>query len=373
MDTRKTVISVITAWLSIATFFAETSESYSYYVCTSNGEIVKWPDKKINWRAGKNSFSSSDWRDHLLKANSRWNQAPGDFTFGVDTWSDSSVSRGNSQNEIWFSSNQNILDGAPATCYRWAKCSGTVKWREKDIIFDSERKWSRSNNMYSKTIYGGDWRNWGATALHEMGHALGITHTNNTFNIMGSDQTHVMVNNGKIRFYAGEDGGNGEAFLYGQTDTSPRNDLGVTHWKYGEASGEYSSHWFCRMYYITGENVGSIPWLTDRRRYKVKLGGTYKAQFTFENNGYYDKSDIDVAWYISTNSNITTNDNRIRTGTMTLNRNKAYTTEHTVTIPSGGYEVGDELYLGVIVDYTGKITEFSSFNNATYLPILIVD
>lgn len=163
MDTRKTIISVIVASLSIAALFSETAKPYSYYVCTSNGKIVKWPDKKINWRAGKNSFNT--------------------------------------------------------------------------------------------------------TALHEMGHALGIAHADNTYNIMG----------------------------------------------------------------------------------------------------------VDVAWYISTNSNITTHDKRIRTRTMTLNRGKAYTTEHTVTIPSSGYEVDDELYLGVIVDYTGKISEFSNFNNATYLPILIVN
>ncbi len=373
MNTQKMIKGVIAAWLSIAALFSERSLPYSYYICSNNDDILKWPDKRINWRAGKNSFEASEWRDHLLKANNRWNQAPGDFTFGVDTWSDSSLSRGNSQNEIWFSSNQNILDGAPATCYRWAKCSAPVRWREKDIIFDSDLKWSRSNNMYSKTIYGGDWRTWGATALHEMGHALGLAHTNNTYNIMGSDQTHVMVNNGQIRFYAGEDGGNGDVFLYGKTGTSPTSDLGVTHWKYGEADGEYSSHWFCRMYHTNDDKVSSVPWLTDRRRYKVQLGGTYKAEFTFENNGYYDKSGVDAAWYISTNSNITTMDNRIRTGTLTLNRNKVYTTRHTVTIPSSGYEVGDELYLGVIVDYTGKITEFSNFNNATYLPILIVD
>lgn len=373
MNTRKTIISVIAAWLAVATFFAETSKSFRYYVCKSNGTIVKWPDKKINWRAAKNTFKPIEWREHLLKANSRWNQAPGDFTFGVHTWSDSDVKRGNKQNEIWASNKQSILDGAPAICFRWAKCSGTVQWREKDIIFDSKLKWSRLNNMYSKTTYGGDWLIWGATALHEMGHALGITHVNSTYNIMGSDQRHVMVNNGKVRFYAGEDGGNGEVFLYGKTKTGTKSDLGVTHWKYGKASGEYSAHWFCRMYYTNGNNVGWVPWRTDLRRYKVKLGNTYKAQFTFENNGYYDKSNVDVAWYISTNSNITTQDNRIRTSTMTLNRNKVYTTEHTVTIPSSGYEVGDELYLGVIVDYTGKITEFSNFNNATYLPILIIN
>ncbi len=100
-------------------------------------------------------------------------------------------------------------------------------------------------------------------------------------------------------------------------------------------------------------------------------GQTYKVEFTYENNGYYDKSGVDVGYYISTNDNITTLDTLIATSTKTLNRNKASTSTKTLTLPAW-LVVGQTYYVGVIVDYTKSIAEYSSTNNATYLPIRIL-
>jgi hypothetical protein len=346
--------------------------AYSHLHC--NGNNLRWPDHEINWRAGQNSFpEGSSWRTALTTANSRWNQAPGDFTFGIRNWGEEHLGRSNSQNEIWFSDNQDVLDGAPAICYtRYICFLGIRDYIEADVIFDADVDWSTSTSVWSKRGYGGDFRPWGTTALHEMGHALGLKHVDYTYNIMGEDWTHIFSNGDDVRHYVGEDAGSGDVHLYGQTDNVNKDDLAVTHWKYGSADGAYSEHIPCRIYNLDDSNVSREDEVADGfKRYLVRAGESYKVQFTFENNGYFDHEDVDVAHYVSTNRWISTGDTRVRTGTMTLNRNTVYTAKHTITLPDD-LVVGGIYYVGVIVDYTSEITEFINSNNATYLPIRIV-
>jgi len=348
----------------------EVAVGHTHWHCS--GGNLKWYGEKLNWRAGKNSFpSGSSWRTALTTVNARWNQAPGEFRFGIRNWGEKYVGRSNGQNEIWFSRSSSLLDGAPAICYYRYSCAGSNhKLKEADVIFDADWGWSRSTAQSSKKPYGGSWRPWGCTAIHEMGHALGLAHEDDTYNVMGQDWDHIHANNDKVRWYVGEDAGHGEVHLYGKTDTTYKNDLGVSHWKHSGASGEYSTHTHCRMYHTSGGNVSRENY-DGWKRYKVKAGHSYKAEFTFENNGYYDKSGVHVGHYISTNDYITTSDDRIAKRTMTLNRNKPYTASHTVVIPSD-LTVGQTYWLGVIVDYPNFVTEFSESNNATWLPIRII-
>jgi hypothetical protein len=90
------------------------------------------------------------------------------------------------------------------------------------------------------------------------------------------------------------------------------NDVGVTHWKYGWADGEYSEHIPCKIYMTNGflppnDTYNGFP------RFNVVRGGQYDAQFTYENNGYYYQSNVKTEYVISTNDWITTSDTQIRT------------------------------------------------------------
>jgi len=106
---------------------------------------------------------------------------------------------------------------------------------------------------------------------------------------MGRGWEHIHANAGEVRHYAGEDAGNGAVHLYGKTQTIHKNDLGVTQWKYWSAAGEYSNHAICRIY-KTDDSAVAREDFNGFKRYKVKAGHEYKVQFTYENNGYYDKS-----------------------------------------------------------------------------------
>ena len=130
-------------------------------------------------------------------------------------------------------------------------------------------------------------------------------------------------------------------------------------------------HILTKIYRADNDNIVSWDWSEGVKKYKVKKGNSYKIQFTYENNGYYDKSGVNVGFYISNNRNITTGDTRFATRTMALNRNRPYTRKYTLTIPSN-LSVGQVYWLGVIVDYTGSVTEFAEDNNAACIPIEIV-
>ncbi len=367
---QKVFFQILIAGAMICGPIADSALAHTHWHCGDNN--LKWPGlvPSIAWRAGKNSFPPGHpRRTALTTANARWNEAPGKFLFFVRNWGESSVGRNNSQNEIWFSGNQGLLDGAPARCFTRYSCwSDTIK--EADIVFDANVAWSTSIAQTSQSPYGGSRRPWGTTAIHEMGHALGLAHEDDTYNVMGQDWDHIHTNNGKVRWYAGEDAGNGEVHLYGQTLTSPKNDVGVVHWKHLGHSGEYSTHTQCRIYKLDNSPVTRESF-NGWGRYLVEANHVYQVQFTYENNGYHHQTGVKVAYYISTNDWISTYDRLIGLGTFKIKRNKAFTSAIHLRIP-WDLTLGQTYYLGAIVDYTGSIPEYNETNNATWIPIRII-
>ena len=365
----KLFIQILIGFAMICGPIADTALATHWHCGDDN---LKWPFPLhlIGWRAGKNSFPpGSPRRTALNIANARWNEAPGQFMFYVRNWGEQYVGLSNNQNEMWFSTNQGLLDDAPAICYTRYSCwSDSIL--EADIIFNANVAWSTSATQASQTPYGGSRRPWGTTAIHEMGHALGLAHEDDTYNVMGQDWDHIHANGGVVRWYAGEDAGHGEVHLYGQTWTANKNDVGVVHWKHSGHSGEYSTHTECQIYKLDDTPVTREDF-NGWQRYKVQDGNIYKVQFTYENNGYYHQTGVDVAYYISTNDLITTNDRLIGLATFTMKRNRPFTAAIHLEIPED-LTVGQTYYIGAIVDYKGAIPEYNERNNATWIPIKII-
>ena len=348
------------------TGYTSDAFAYGYRECgVFSKSPVKWKDVPPRLRASGVSFPAGAWRDALKDAVSRWNTNPSKFYFNL-TYDESSVKRGNDESEVWLSSDDSALKGAPAIAYTWTSFWDCSKIIESDILFDSRVPYTTSTNRRLLREYGGNSRPFQTTASHELGHALGLEHENRFYNIMGQDWSHIHVNGGVATNYPGEDASNGAVFLYG-LHSPAIEDLSVTHWKWSGTSGEYSRHRKTQIYNTSGAVLGSF---TDdgEETYNVNRGQQVQLELTYENNGANSKT-AQVGYYISTNDFITTADSFLGEATFTLGRGTPSTSRVTLTIPSG--LAPGKYYIGAIVDRNNVIGEQYEHNNATYIPIRV--
>lgn len=351
---------------------AQPAAAYDHYHCL--GENIRWSGNGKTLRASSVSFPTGPWRNALQQAVNRWNLNPSNFNYGLTTDS-GGVALGNGSSEVWGSTSSSVLDGAPAIAYTYWTCywffGDVVHLDEVDIAFDygTPWKWTTSTNKGNLLRYGGSLRPIQTTALHEMGHGLKLGHVNYEYSIMGIDFKHIHVNGSTARAYAGEDASDGIVHLYG-TRSPHRQDLGVVHWKYKGASGEYSDHEKTQLYNSSGAVITDTVTVNGETHYRVSPGQTVRAEFTYENNGATTQTGIAVGYYVSTNSFISTWDTKIGSSTFTLSRDNVYTTTKTLTLPTW-LTSGQDYWLGVIIDDSGSLSEVAEWNNATYIPIRV--
>ncbi|WP_196137789.1 CARDB domain-containing protein [Aliikangiella sp. G2MR2-5] len=361
---------LVLASIAIAALFnISNSEAAAWRTC--DGNKIKWGSNSKTFRASNVSFpSGSSYLSALQTVISRVNDNPSKFNFSLQT-GDTSVGFDNGQNETWFTNDSAALDGAPAVAFTWSHCYWLFGWHygidEVDVLFNNNVAYTSSSNKSSSITYGGSFRPFRTTATHEFGHAMGLLHENRFYNIMGQDWDHIHANGNSTRAYLGEDAANGSVILYGTT-TGTMEDVSLTHHKYLGTSGEYSTHQSTKLYTSTGGNLSSFV-NSGERVYRVNKGQSVKLELTAENNGKSSQTP-QIKYYISTNNIISTGDQNIGTGSLTLNRNTPYTFQRSLTIPSS-LNSGQYYWIGAVIDSNNAIAETTGANNATYLRIYV--
>jgi hypothetical protein len=249
----------------------------------------------------------------------------------------------------------------------------TCRFTEVDILFNKSEGYSTSTHKDNLWPYGGLYRPFQTTAMHEFGHAGGLNHTTDKYSIMGQDWTHIHTNGSTARAYPGEDAVAGMVRLYGTRSSAPE-DLGVVHWRWTGSNNGYSTHTRTRIFSSSGVELSRFCSSAPGARcvepvYKVSKGQEVQLELSYESLG---KSSMTVAvgYYLSTDNLITPADRFLSSSSMFLSTGTVRTAKKILTIPTD-LTSGQTYYLGAVVDYTRAISEANEDNNATYIGIRV--
>lgn len=322
----------------------------------------KWDSYPFTMRASSVSFPSGNpYRTALGTVRSRFYNNPSEVWYN-QSYDDGSVGFDNGQCEIWFTADS---DYSPAYTFWWYSFWDGDEIVEADIVFYNAAGYTTSMTKTSLWGYGGASRPFQTTCCHEIGHAAGLSHEDDEYNIMGQDWTHIHLSGTTCRSYFGEDACDGLVALYGLASGGTFEDLSVTHWKWTGASGGYSQHGMCKMYNSAG--TIELGWTTfsGQRRYNVTKGSTYQVEFTFENNGETSQA-RSMGIYLSTDNSINTAlDTLLMSTTPTVSRGDVSTWKYSITIPAS-LTSGVTYYIGVVVDRSAALGEYDESNNTSY-------
>jgi len=349
---------------------AAPAGAYSYKQCL--GHPIRFDSTTIGLQASATSFPAGYWANGITDTVNKFNRNPSNFRYSLAINNDG-VGRGNGQTEIWGSTDTSALQGAPAIAYQNWTCywffGDHVHMDEVDVLFDyrSPFQWTADTVKSSIIRYTGSGREIQTTGAHELGHGAILNHVNTEYNIMGTDFEHIHVNGSTATAYTGEDAADGMIFLYGAR--SNYEDVGVVHWKYAGANGQYSDH---TKTVITNSSGGGLAThdVNGETGFQVSPGQVVRAEFTYENMGAHFQAGLVTGYYISTNDLITTFDRRIGGAIWNLARDNVLTTSVTLTIPAD-LQHGRAYWLGVIIDENNAVAEAVETNNATYIPIWV--
>lgn len=351
--------------------YATTSAfAASWLECNGDsGKKLRWSGNSTSARINTVSFPAGSVLQAAQRGVDITNTNPSPFVINHTTET-GTVGRGNGQNEIYAES-----ISPPGVARMNYHCYWAFGWHygldEVDIVLDSSgRSWTTSQAKNANYVYTGSSRPIDAVIVHEAGHYLGLMHVNWEYNVMGDSWRHHHTNGSSAITYFGEDASHGARVLYGSQGSAFR-DVSATHWRRVGADGEYSSHDRVRVRNsadtatLTGITIAGEP------GYRVTRGTVVRPEFTIENNGKQNETNVTYGIYVSTNDFISTGDTRIGGGTFgTLNPADVATLTFPVTIPNN-LVVGQNYWLGIIVDENNGISEVNGDNNRAYIPVRV--
>ncbi|MBD2497921.1 matrixin family metalloprotease [Nostoc sp. FACHB-280] len=359
----KKLLTTLLGLALFSTIVGYTSDALAYVSLKCDGKRVKWPNSPVTMRASQVGFPvGNGYREALTEAINLFYQNPSNFWYTL-TYDDPLVGVGNGETEAWWTGDPNLTNTARA--FTQYNCSSASIYEADAVFYNGESYTSSTNDKRSLWPYGGGFRPFQTTAIHELGHTVGLEHEGDEYNVMGFDFTHIYANGTKATAYLGEDAAYGIAQIYGYYPGS-YEDISVTHWKYANyASDGYSVHDRTRILDSNGNLLSSYI-DTGEPRYIVNRGQTVQVEFTYENNGT-NKQNTTADLYVSTNDYISRTDTWLTQYFPTIDRGNVNTFPYSVSIPNN--LTPGKYYIGVLLDGARQLSEMREDNNATYIGI----
>jgi hypothetical protein len=346
-------------------------QAASWLECDGDsGKKLRWGGNSTTARINTGSFAPGAVLQTAQRGFTITNRNPSPFVINAVTET-GGVGDGNGQNEVYASD-----ISAPGLARMWFHCYWLFGWHhgldEVDIILDSGLTWTTTQNKASLRNYGGTGRPIEPVIVHEAGHYLGLMHVTWEYNVMGDAWNHHHTNGSTTVSYFGEDASHGSRVLYG-AQNSGFEDVSVSHWRRTGDDGEYSTHGRTRVRNSNDSGDRSSTLVNGEPRYRVSPGDSVRPEFTVENNGKNEQSNVTYGIYVSLDDFIDRGDRKIASGSFnTLHPADVWTGTIQVTIPDD-LDEDRNYWLGMIIDDDNTVSEISGLNNAAYIGIRIVE
>lgn len=331
----------VAAAAALLALSASAAHASSWLECSGNK--IKWNSGWTNMYISTTSFpAGSSWDGDLQNAMWHWNNVKGaGFNFYVGRDTDGSHSNSNGVNEIYLSNTE--VGSALAVTFTKYHCYWLFGYQygldEADIAFNNNLSWNTGKLNYNNlsSPY-----NFELVALHELGHALGLQHSDGVQATMNS----YYPNGGPLGYYK-------------EVDPLP-DDRGGVRALYPDNTTEadVAASAFVRTGSGTTGLVSSPA--SAARGSNVNIG------YTFGNLGT-STATFNIGFYLSTNDFISTSDTLLGTNTGAWASPGAigsYT--RTLTIPAN--TAPGTYYLGFLVDKNNAISEANENNNGQPMP-----
>ncbi|MCU7936798.1 MAG: matrixin family metalloprotease [Candidatus Thiodiazotropha sp. (ex Dulcina madagascariensis)] len=295
-------VAIVLAIVAVGLLWSSPGYAFLHW-WECDGEPITWDSNPDRLRASDDSFPPGNaFRAALGNVVDRFNRNPSNFNFDL-RYDERRVRVGGAQSEVWFTDDPDLHYGYAAMTYPVATCR---ELRTMDIVFNVNEVWTSGTDQAANEKYGGSAMSFQTVAMHELGHAMGLNHEGDEYNVMGRGREHVHANCSQARAYLGEDASDGAVHLYG-ANPAAGEDVGVVHWKwlsrveFGDA--DFSDHTRTRIHPVSEPII--VWYEDDEPNYLLRNGQTIDVEFTFENNGGSRQAYVAVGFYLSSNDCIT--------------------------------------------------------------------